>query len=267
MSRQSKNSGGTAKKSAVPAVEKALDVLELLADAPDGLTVGEILESLGRTIGEVYRIIVYLTERGYLVQNAESNRYTLTLRLFEIAHRYEPTQRLIRRALPVLERIALKTEQSCHIGVLSRSNVLVLASVPSPRPAGYSVRTGAFFSVGQTSSGHVILAFSGREEREEYIANSPKNFRRAVRGRFKRICENGFEDTASTMVDGVRNLCVPIFDARGIVAAITCGFIKQTEEAVSPEYALGVVRAAGLDLSQSLGFRLAGSPLEDVLAS
>lgn len=242
-------------KSAAPAVEKALDVLELLADAPDGLTMREIAQTLNRAMGELYRIVVYLCERGYLAQNPQTNRYTLTLRLFEIAHRYEPTQRLIRQALPALERIAAATEQSCHIGVLSRANVLVLASAPSPRPAGYSVRAGAFFSVDQTSSGHVILAYSDAAKQQEHISRvSGAAAKKLVRARFRRIRRDGFEDAASTMVAGVRNLCAPVFDSRGIVAAVTCGFIGQTDEKASPAEALRIVRAATSDLSHALGF-------------
>ena len=147
-------------KSPVPSVQKAFDVLELLAGSEEGLTMNEITETLDRTMGELYRIVVYLTERRYLVQNSDSGRYSLTLKLFELSHRHDPTERLITRAQPILEKIAARTEQSCHIGVLNRNNVLVLSSVQSPRPAGYSVRTGALFPVDRTSSGHVILAFS-----------------------------------------------------------------------------------------------------------
>lgn len=48
------------KKSSVPAVEKALDVLELLTDAPSGMTMNEIVDALNRTMGEIYRVVIYL---------------------------------------------------------------------------------------------------------------------------------------------------------------------------------------------------------------
>ncbi len=61
-------------KSEVPSVEKALDVLELLAEEPLGLTMNEIVLALDRTMGELYRILVYLSRRGYLVQDVASDR-------------------------------------------------------------------------------------------------------------------------------------------------------------------------------------------------
>ena len=252
-------------KSPVPSVEKALDVLELLAGSEDGMTMNEMVEALDRTMGEIYRIVVYMTGRGYLAQNADTNRYTLTLKLFELSHRHNPTERLIACAQPILERIAARTEQSCHIGVLNRTNVLVLSSVQSPRPAGYAVRTGAMFAVDRTSSGHVILAFSSQDTQRRYLARKPAEQRRGLSARIARIRKRGFEDTSSTMIKGVRNLCAPVFDSRGIAAAITSGFISQFDQVATAEETLEVLRTSALELSQALGFRLSDSPFRPTL--
>lgn len=254
-------------KSAVPSVEKAFDILELLAGVEDGLTMNEMVDALGRTMGEIYRIVVYLAERGFLSQNLDTSKYSLTLKLFELSHKHDPTERLISRSIPILERIAAQTEQSCHLGVLNRDNVLVLASVQSPRPAGYSVRPGALFPVDRTSSGHVILAFAPEETQERYIQRLPNSEHGAIRKRLTAIRTRGFEDTPSTMINGVRNLCVPVFDSRGITAAITTGYISQTEQKVSAEETLAALRSSALELSQTLGFRLADSGLDAVLLS
>tara|TARA_R110002096_G_scaffold419345_1_gene623948 strand:- start:3535 stop:4344 length:810 start_codon:yes stop_codon:yes gene_type:complete len=253
-------------KSAVPAVEKALDVLELLAQSPDGMTMNEIVDALGRTMGEIYRVVVYLADRDYLNQSSDTNRYALTLKLFELSHTHDPTKRLIRAALPMLERIAASTRQSCHIGVLNRTNVLVLASVQSPLPAGYSVRTGALFPVEETSSGHVILAFSPEEVQNRYLARRPESERANASARLERIRLNGFEDTPSTMIHGVQNLCVPVFDTRGVAAAITSGFIKQINAPATAQETLAAIRITALELSRTLGFRLETSPFEAALS-
>ena len=252
-------------KSAVPAAEKVLDVLELMADSPNGLTMNEIVDSLGRTMGEIYRVVVYLADRGYLHQNPETNRYALTLRLFELSHRHDPTERLIHSALPMLERIAARTNQSSHLSVLNRENILVLASVQSPLPSGYAVRTGAMFPVERTSSGHVILAFSSRDLQDRYIARRPAKQHAAIRKRLEGISSEGFEDTPSLMVSGVQNLCVPVFDSRGVCAAITSGYIAQTGADATAEETLLTVRLAAMEMSKSLGFDLERSPHGSVL--
>lgn len=252
-------------KSAVPSVAKAFDIIELLADVEDGLTMNEMVAALGRTMGEIYRIVIYMTERDFLTQHPETGKYSMTLKLFELSHRHDPTDRLISHALPILERIAATTEQSCHLGVLNRSNVLVLTSAPSPRPAGYGVRTGALFPVERTSSGHVILAFSTQREQDRYIDRLPEAEQADAVKRLTLIRKMGFEDTTSTMINGVRNLCVPVFDVRGVAAAITTGFIAQNDPIATADETLTALKSAAADLSKLLGFRVSESPFAPVL--
>src|SRR3546814_4669283 len=83
-----------------------------------GMSMTEMVTALGRSMGELYRVVVYLERRGYLTRDADSDRYALSLRLFEMSHRHPPTDRLVKRAIPILEALAAETEQSCHLAVL-----------------------------------------------------------------------------------------------------------------------------------------------------
>lgn len=241
------------KKSSVPSVEKAFDILELLSVYRDGLTMKELVSELERTMSEVYRITLYLVERGYLEQDPVTARYALTLGLFELAHRHPPTERLLYKAVPILEQIAATAEQSCHLGVLNRSNVLILASETSPRPAGYAVRTGAMFDAAQTSTGMVIMAHSDHEAQQRFLERCASAERSAVRNQLARIAEQGYDDSPSRLVTGVRNLCAPVFNRRQVVGAITCGYIEQTNQYFSPEDTLRLIRECTVELSRALG--------------
>src|SRR3979490_687991 len=84
-----------------PALEKGLDILELLASVSEALTHSEIASRLGRTLTEVFRMLVCLEERGYISRTGPDERYQLTLKLFEIVHHHHPLQRLIAQARPL----------------------------------------------------------------------------------------------------------------------------------------------------------------------
>ncbi len=241
-------------KAAVPSVEKALEVLEFLSDCKEGATMNELVDGLGRSMGELYRLVVYLTEQKYLAFDKVSSRYSLTLRLFELSHRHNPTEQMIGNAVPLMERFAALTDQSCHLGVLNRANILILASIASPRPAGYSVRTGAIFPVEATSTGNVIVAFSGEEARQRFLKRMPARRRSKAGDRLSHIAELGYEDLESEIVAGVRNLSVPVFDVRGVVAAMTCGYIEQRPRSADPEETLAILRNIASELSHSLGY-------------
>lgn len=249
---------GTKPKSDVPSVEKALDVLELLSRSPKGLTMNEIVVALGRTMGEVYRIVVYLAKRGYVVQSPDTDRWDLTLKLFELSHDHNPTNHLLKHAVPILERTSFRTEQSCHMAVLSDASVLVIASVPSPRPAGYAVRTGAVFPIMNTSSGVVLLAYLAANRQSRLLAGFRPDDRASLQQRIGTIAGCGFERRQSAMVHGVENLSAPVFDRDGVVATLTVGYLDQIDQRAGPDEALQEVIAAANDLTNALGGRPPG---------
>ncbi|MEM7446546.1 MAG: helix-turn-helix domain-containing protein, partial [Pseudomonadota bacterium] len=57
-----------------PALDKGLDILELLAGEDGGLTQTDIAKALGRTANELYRMLDRLVRRGYIVRSASSDR-------------------------------------------------------------------------------------------------------------------------------------------------------------------------------------------------
>ena len=88
-----------------PALDKGLDILELLAREEEGLSQAEIAKALGRTPNEHYRMLERLVRRGYVSRNA-SDRYELTLKLFGLAHFHQPIRRLVSQATPLMSALA-----------------------------------------------------------------------------------------------------------------------------------------------------------------
>ena len=118
-----------------PALDKGLDILELLSEQKEGLTRTEITKELGRNASEIYRMLERLVARRYVMRSTGGDRYTLSLKLFSLAHRHPPMSRLIAEALPPMQRFADASEQSCHLSVYDRGNLLVIAQVDA-RPVG-----------------------------------------------------------------------------------------------------------------------------------
>ena len=73
----------------------------------------ELAHRIDRSVSEIFRMAVTLQRRGY-VQVDENDRYTLTLKMFELAHRQQPLKSLVSVALPLLRELASRARQSCH---------------------------------------------------------------------------------------------------------------------------------------------------------
>src|SRR5260370_222407 len=89
---------------ATPALDKGLDILELLAHEPAGLTKSEIARRLKRTVSEIFRMLLTLEARGYTSQ-PEDDRYSLTLHLFRLVQEHPPTERRMTEALHQREQV------------------------------------------------------------------------------------------------------------------------------------------------------------------
>ena len=81
-----------------PALDKGLDILELLSEQKEGLTRAEITKLLGRNASEMYRMLERLVARQYVVRSPGGDRYSLSLKLYALAHRHPPMNRLIKKA-------------------------------------------------------------------------------------------------------------------------------------------------------------------------
>ncbi|RYG41504.1 IclR family transcriptional regulator, partial [bacterium] len=142
---------------AAPALDKGLDILELLSKQEQGLTRRDIADRLGRSVSEIFRMIECLTRRSYIVQVEDS--FSLGLKLFELAHEFPPMNRLLKEALPRMEGLAKAADQSCHLSVLRDGRQLVIAQVDTPEGIGFSLKVGAKIDLLKSGSGHVLLAF------------------------------------------------------------------------------------------------------------
>ena len=264
MNGRRKSTGDSAsprrKQYRAPALEKGLDVLELLAREPQGLTVSEVAKRLGRTVGEVFRMVVVLEQRGYIQMREDSDAYVLTLRMFELSHRFPPVARLTAAAGPVMKNLAHQTGQSCHMVIYYEGHGHVVAQYDAPTDRIFSVRLGAIAPLLDTCSGHILLAFADNETRTMMLSKASGRTRkpsvREVDKMVKRVRRQGNEIVASAQVQGVTDIGFPVFDHAGyITAALVVPFLDHVDgsNVVAAEQAAELTEAAARDISAALG--------------
>lgn len=243
---------------AAPALDKGLDILELFASEPAGLTTSEAARRLGRTVGEIFRMLVCLEERGYISQAASDERYELTLKLFELAHRHQPLHRLAAESRPLMEKVAHDTGQSCHLAMLSNGEVIVVEQVDAPRTAGFALKLGARIDLLNTASGHLILAFQQSAIRDRALAEwkrrTGRPLPRDLDRHLARIRRRGYEEMPSYQVRGVTNIAFPVLNQHGdAIAALSVPFLARIGDRIGPADVQAALREASQKLSSAVG--------------
>jgi DNA-binding IclR family transcriptional regulator len=243
-----------------PALEKGFDIIELLAAAPDGLTSTEIAQRLKRSLSEIFRVLVVMERRGWLSKNSETDRYSVSYHVLEHAFRATPVQGLSVIAAPIMYGLALATEQSCHMAVISHANIIIVLQQDSPGHSGFSVRLGDKSNVVTSCSSHVLLAFSDRATEEKVLAtarSTPPSELKKLRERLKLVARRGYETKPSSRHVGVHDISYPIFGSDGrIRAALTIPFLSVIDgtQRADMEQARKMLADAAQKISRGLGW-------------
>lgn len=246
---------------AAPALEKGLDILELLAGEENGLTLSGIASHLNRSVSELFRMLIVLERRGYVHTPHDSDKYLATLKLFELAHRFRPVQRLTAVSGPIMQSLAYQIEQSCHLVIYYEGKGHVVVQQDSPSERVLSVRLGAEAPLLDSCSGHLILAYASEQERALMVARIPKHHRRPGKTAdldsiARRVRKQGFELIDSAQISGVRDIGYPVFDhTNKLIAALVVPFFSFLDgsHAVDITAAQAMVKTAAAAISREMG--------------
>jgi DNA-binding IclR family transcriptional regulator len=226
-----------------PALDKALDILELLAGEAGGLTQTEIAEAVGRNVSQIYRVLATLERRGYLTRDDRSGRYVLSMALFDLAHRHPPLRGLVQLAAGPMRELADGIRQSCNLSVDDAGAVRIIAQAESPADFGYQVRVGARFPLESTATGAVLAAGST----DVAVALLP--------GEAEQLAD-GYLTRPDRLQAGITDVVVAITDRKGdTVAALTVPYIGTSYSAVDLDEVVAAARGTAAEISARLGGR------------
>jgi DNA-binding IclR family transcriptional regulator len=244
-----------------PALEKGMDIIELLAEEESGLTLSDIALQLGRRMSELFRIIIVMERRGWVQKDLESARYYVTYHLLSVAHRGTPAKSLTVAAAPLMDTLSTRINQSCHLVVRSGTRGLVILRQENQRRhANLSVRLGASIALATSCSGHVLLAHLAAADRETLLDSVPRPrgmSRASLDTILARVLKRGYELHRSPITAGVTDVSYPIrgFDGK-VVAALTVPYLHALDGSVPTtiDQARRLLEEAARRISQSLGY-------------
>ena len=255
------SSPGGKRRYSAPALEKGLAILELLASHPDGLTQAAIAREMGRSVGEIFRMVNVLEGRGYVRLCQPGDRYILSLKLYSFAHRHGRLRQLTTAAALPMDALARDLGQSCHLTVFGQNGVVVVAHAQTPEAPSLTTQVGTTVPLLRASSGHLLLAFADAATRRMMLEEAyGEDEGRCIMDDWHLLWDDirirGYEERESYQIKGVTNISHPVFDFSGTcTASLNVPFLERLDrpDARSPGSIHPLVRAAARAISADLG--------------
>jgi DNA-binding IclR family transcriptional regulator len=155
-----------------PALEKGLDILELLAATGQPMGTRQIAEELGRSKNEIFRMVHVLLGRGYLQRDESGDGLMLSNKLFGLGMQTARARDLVSTAAPIVEAFAEEVHQAAHLVVAHRGETVIIAAASGGADMNFSLKLGYRRPLADAHSGHVLMAFQPDRVRDRMIADS-----------------------------------------------------------------------------------------------
>ncbi len=230
---------------AVPALERGMQIVEILAEARRPLSLTEIAAKLGLASGMVYRLLRQMQEQQWLMQDAGSQKYSLSLRLYSFALSAHPNALLVEAARLPLQDLAAATNQSCHLSILVGNEIVVVAAGDAPSPLRLTVDIGSRHPAAGTTSGRLLIALQSPAEQARFKGDLPA-------AELKRIAAVGHNVAHHRNVHGVHDLAVPVRLAGGHAALALAALDTSPQSDKILSY-LPALRRTATAIEQALG--------------
>jgi DNA-binding IclR family transcriptional regulator len=251
------NDGNAARKHRyrAPALEKGLEILELLAAEARPMQLSAICQRLGRSTNELFRMMQVLQYKSYLDQDVGGG-YRVTDKLFSLGMDQPRTRNLLEIALPRMRQLAVTIGQSCHLAVHSKGQIVVIARMESDEQIGFTVRVGYRQSLLKTTSGAVVYAYQNADARERLAAMWDPHPSAQELAAFQKRCDSirgrGHEMAVSGFVAGVTDISAPVLRGGQAAAALTVPFVHSHILRLAMQETVAHIETAAREISEQL---------------
>lgn len=157
----------------IPALRKAIHVMNALAEGQCEPTTASLSRALGIAPATCYRIIQTFADAGWLRLN-QDGRCELGAGLFPLLHQLQQGDLLSLRMLDTLHELTEATGVTSKVSVRDGDDALTLLRVDSAEPMSLSVRPGARFHLTLGASGSILLSALPEKEVMKIVRRAPK---------------------------------------------------------------------------------------------
>jgi len=241
------------------AVERAVEVLNILAEHPSGLSLADLARTSDVPMTTLHRLLGVLRE-STLVRETAEGRYAVGSGAVVLGRAFLDGLDLREAARPAMADVVSATSETCHLGILASVHIVYIEKVDSPHPVRMYSRVGGTNPALSTAIGRAILAHSPAPVVDEVVESSRRLFGHSARAEdvqavLEQVRRQGYSTDLQDNELGICCVGAPVFDHGGrVVAGISVSTPASRFDRAHLDETGQLVRAAAGRISAALGW-------------
>ena len=248
----------------VPALERALNIMEYLTKNDAPVSLKEISGNLKIPTASAFRLMKNLSARGYVREiNNGQLQYSIGPQIMRLAYNCQRSMSITTIAKPWMENLSEKTGQTSQLAILRGQDVIyVEQSFPSV-PVNIIATLHCPVQINVSAAGKVLLAYAPNNECERILSSMPlhKNTEKTItdQERFRKELaltqKRGYGIDDEEFADGIGCLAAPIFNFHGdCIASIgITGHIRDYKDNIRFQTLIQETKFAASEISTAFG--------------
>ncbi len=246
----------------VSSVMKVFAILTALSESKS-IGVTELSQQIMTSKSTVYRFLQTMKMLGYVSQEGESDKYSLTLKLFELSSKTLEHVDLIACAEPYMRHIGEQTKEALHLGVRDGESIVYVFKVDSKYNLRMQSRIGGRNPLYSTAIGKVLLAnLSEQTIREiltttEFVPSTSHTHRTidSLLAELEQVKQQGYGEDNEEQEEGLRCIAAPVHDRFGnVIAGMSISYPVLRHTDANEQKYIEMLKTSCREISEYMGF-------------
>jgi len=215
------------------ALERGLQIIELLAGVKGGLPLREIADTLQLPRSATHRLLTELVDSGFAHQRSALGNYALGLKLIGLGQRHLAANDIVGLARPVLDALAATSRELVRLAVLDGEEMLWIAkSQGAPMGLRYDPDSGSTVTLSCSATGTAWMSAIPEEEaltrilrqgiapRDRFGPKAPQTIDeiRAILAKARKV---GYAISIDTYTVGIGSVATAVYDRERVVGVLS----------------------------------------------
>ncbi len=218
------------KVSTVQSIERALDLLELVANSEQSISILELIEKTGLNRTTIWRILGTLEKRGYIEKDEVTKNYQKGVKLYQLVRSVDSYDYLVKVIQPYMEEICSTYNETVILSVFQNTKMYNIYQVDPEQAVRLMNYTNTFSPLHCSSNGKLQLSYFTEEELESYLKHPLEEFspftitnKQALKKQLNEIRQQKYSLSVGEYDESENAISIAIEKSNNPIAFITLG--------------------------------------------